>query len=383
MGVFRRPDSPYWWLWLELKPGHPRERTAILVGTTASGRQDSKRKAEAVYRQRMDALAAGIHDLPGPREAITFADYAAIYARDVVAHHKGAIREREILVVLKAAFEGKLLGAIDKARVQQWMAERRKTVSARTVNRELDVLKSMLRDAVPRYLSASPIVGLKRLPHTPPARRILSPDDEAKLLEAATDPQDRALLILGLDTLIRLSDLLGLRRADRRGVWLTVRDPKGGQPYEVPLSPRAQAALDAIPGAEPYYFAKFRTATKPRDWRGSVRQRLEYLCKKAGVTYGRKQGGITFHWATRRTGATRLLIAKGQPIPVVQRLGDWKHPDVLLAIYAEAQREDLLKAVGASGSEAGATVTGRRRKVAKNGGRAKPRTARSRPKLSK
>jgi hypothetical protein len=40
----------------------------------------------------------------------------------------------------------------------------RRTVSARTVTREVDLLKVMLRDAAPRYLTASPIVGLKRLP---------------------------------------------------------------------------------------------------------------------------------------------------------------------------------------------------------------------------
>ena len=127
-----------------------------------------------------------------------------------------------------------------------------------------------------------------------------------------------------------------------------MRDPKGGDPHEVALSPRAVLALEAIPEIGPYYFTKFRRAGLQRDWRSTVSQRLERLCKRAGVPYDRNAGGITFHWSTRRTGATRMLIANGVPLPVVQRQGNWKTPDVLLATYIEVQRDDLLTAVGFS-----------------------------------
>jgi hypothetical protein len=64
------------------------------------------------------------------------------------------------------------------------------------------------------------------------------------------------------------------------------------------------------------------------------------------VPFGQLVGGITFHGATRKTGATRLLVDRKQPLPVVQTLGNWSTPDVLLGIYTEAQRHDLLAAVG-------------------------------------
>jgi integrase len=57
---------------------------------------------------------------------------------------------------------------------------------------------------------------------------------------------------------------------------------------------------------------------------------------------------VTFHGATRKTGATRLLVEKKEDLATVQRLGGWKNPEMLLRIYAEASREDLLKAVGQS-----------------------------------
>lgn len=342
MGVFSRADSPYWWLWLETT--HQKEKTDIKIGTTAHHRHDSKKLAEDRYHQRMNELAARLYKLPSAVPAIRFDAYATHY-ETVIALRRGARRERELLKSLVASLGPVLLSSLDADRVRSYMHARRKTVAAVTVNREVDLLKSMLRDAVPKYLSVSPIVGLKRLPVITPKRRLLLPAEERQLLKVG-DAQDRALLILGIDTLLRLGDLLDLERSDRTGQWLYVRDPKSGQPYEVALSPRAMHALDKLGKDGRYYFPKFRKAENPRDWTSSVRQRLEWLCEQVDIPYGKAKGGITFHWATRRTGATRMLVTKAIPLPVVQRQGNWKNPDVLLQIYAQADRQDLLRAVG-------------------------------------
>lgn len=355
MGVYRRPDSHWWWLWLETAPpGQQKEKTAIRVGTTVTQRHDSKHRAEQVYHQRMQELAVRVHRLPLPRPVIRFADYAAHYQTQVIAHHKGHVREVELLAHLVAFFGDELLAAIDHDRVRAYMTARRstaigrtraRTVSANTVNREVDLLKAMLRDAVPKYLDASPVMGMKRLTIVKTRRRLLQAAEETRLLAVATDPQDYALIVLGLDTLVRLGDLLDLRRDDRDGLWLTIRDPKMNEPYEVPLSARAATALDAISHDRPFYFEKFRRAQNPRDWRGSVRQRLEQLCAIATPPVPFGPGGITFH-GTRKTGATRLLVEKALPVAVVQKIGNWRTPDVLLGIYTEVQRGDLLAAVG-------------------------------------
>lgn len=349
MGVYRRLDSPYWWLRLESAPkGRQRFPTKILIGDRTQ-ESASRKIAEKAYFARMGKLALEIEGLPVAKEATTFNTFADWHETHVIATHRGATREREILKGLRKTFGLLDLRVIDKDAVIEWLTARSKVVSVSTANRELDVLKMILRDAVPKYLAASPISGMKRLTGKKPKRRLLSADEETRLLKVATDPQDRALIVTGIDTLMRLGDLLGLRRSDRKGVWLYVAHPKGGDPYEVPLSPRASAALDAIPQDGQFFFSKFRKAENPRDWRGSVRQRLEFLCASAEppIPFGKEQGGITFHWATRRTGATRLLVDKNKPVTVVQQIGNWKTPDVLLEIYAEAQRSDLLDAVGA------------------------------------
>ena len=196
-------------------------------------------------------------------------------------------------------------------------------------------------------LTASPIAGLKRLKPPPVKRRLLLPAEERRLLEACEDVQDRALIILGIDTMIRLGDLLDLERSEHDGHWLYVKHAKSGEAYETALSARAVVVLKEIERTDERITSQFRRALEPRDWLGSVRQRFEYLCQKAGLKYGRKHGGLTFHWATRRTGATRYLLEKGAPISAVQKQGNWKHPEMLLRIYAEARQDDQLRMVGA------------------------------------
>jgi hypothetical protein len=346
MGVFTRPDSPVWWLFLETTK--QKERTDIRLGATVAQRKDSQRLARDRYHQRMNELAARLYRLPRAAPAIRFATYAAPYATDVIAHRKGARREREMLAPLLAFFGNDLLTTIDQDRVRMYQTARRTaTVAAVTINREIDLLKGMLRDAVPKYLQASPLTGMKRLRVVPPRRRFVTDAELTQLLAVCEDAQDRAVLLLGRDPLIRLGDILNLQRTDRDGPWIHVRDPKSGRPYDAALSPRCQAALDALTHDSPWLFPKFRKAENPRDWTGSVRQRLEYLCKLAGLPYGRTKHGVTFHWGTRRSGATEQLVHRQVPLSVVQKQGNWKKPDVLLDIYAEARPEDQLRAVGA------------------------------------
>jgi site-specific recombinase XerD len=50
---------------------------------------------------------------------------------------------------------------------------------------------------------------------------------------------------------------------------------------------------------------------------------LQRACKAANVRYGRTAGGITWHTATRATGATRMLRDRTD-LRTVQQVGNWK-----------------------------------------------------------
>lgn len=360
MGVFSRSDSPYWWLYLETTK--QKERTTFKIGETTTQRKDSRRLADDRYHQRMNEIAARLYKLPGAQPAMRFDRYADAYQTNTIARHRGASREREMLRPLRRFLGADLLTSIDQDRARAYFTFRRPTAGARTINRELDLLKSMLRDAVPKYLTGSPLVGMKHFPVIQPKRRLLTPAEERRLLPKL-DVDDRAIFLMGLDTLVRLGDILDLRRDDDRGRTLYIRDPKDprqAQPFAVPVSKRLRLALNAVPKTESaYYFPRRRQADEAN--RGAViRSALRRACKAAKVPYGRAAGGITFHWATRRTGASRM-IQRQVDIKTVQAIGHWKSPDVVLEIYAETTTAAMRQAVEMVGPGYRAVPAGKRK----------------------
>lgn len=345
MGVYKREDSAFWYLWLET--AQRRVKTAIPVGFTALEKKASRLVALDAYHAEMLALGKAKHGLHVDKPGITFTKFADWYDTHIAAHHRGVIREREILTQLKKVFGATPLAGITKTDVLEWRTARAAATSASTSNRELDVLKHLFAAAVPRYLTESPILKLKRLRPAKQETRVLTPKEEARLL-AVLAPADKALILCAIDTLMRLSDVVNLRRDQDRGKYLLVVDPKT-EPYKVPVSARLREALADVPQAGPYYFPQRRKALRPRDYRSSVRKMLQYACEKASpqIPYGRKSGGITFH-ALRHTGTTRMVEA-GVSLRIVQEIGGWKSLRQLER-YAHPTEEAKRAAVATIGS---------------------------------
>jgi len=318
MGVFSRPDSPYWWLWIE--GTKQREKTRFLIGQTTAEKKASLAEAEALYHQRMLDVGREAHGLvPARRPTILFSAYAQWYETHVAEHHRGKRREKQIIWTLIAAFGNRDLATITKDAVLTWRSERARATSPSTSNRELAVLKRMLTLAVPKYLEASPLAKLPMLRAPRRDGAVLSREQETALLKEL-QPADQALVICALDTLMRLSDVVNLRREQDRGTYLLVTDPKV-KPYKVPISSRLRAALDGLPKGDPYYFAH-RRHKRIDTTHSIIRNMLTRACTRAGIPAQRANGGITFH-SFRHTGATRMLEA-GVPLRVIQEIGGWR-----------------------------------------------------------
>jgi hypothetical protein len=52
MGVFTRPDSPFYWCWLE-GAARPRVNTKIPIGSTPAARKEMRTLAQQVYHALM------------------------------------------------------------------------------------------------------------------------------------------------------------------------------------------------------------------------------------------------------------------------------------------------------------------------------------------
>jgi hypothetical protein len=214
--------------------------------TTETADKHKARDIEARERARILEGKHGIRRQPD----ITFKAFAETYLRDHADLHKrSADRDREILKVLNRAFGSLLLHELTSHRIEQFKRERlagkwkargqtsaAKPLKPATVNRELDTLKSILSKAVEwRKLLESPARGVKRLKVENRRTRILTPDEQRRLLEAAPRKM-RALIAMALITGARVGELLGLRWEHVTKDAMLFLETKNGRPRRIPLS---------------------------------------------------------------------------------------------------------------------------------------------------
>lgn len=333
MGIYRRKDSPFWWMSIERAGQRPvQESTGVRSDSRdAKLARDQKETAMDVYRARCGDLARMRHKLPRAK-TIPFSKQADWYELHVLPHHRGAARERFALTHLRTAFGDDDLLTITLDRAKEYATARLamqagrtsgRTVTASTVNRELAVLRAILASAIPKHLLESPLKDLKPLRAAPRPKRTLTVAEEQRLL-AQLEPADRAFYLVAVDSLMRLSNVLDLKRSEDKGAYFELLDSKTG-PYRAMVSARARAALDALPVDGEYYFAHRRKAKNPRDFGASIRGMLRRACARCSppIPFGRASLGITFHTATRATGATRMLQA-GVDLRTLQAVGNWR-----------------------------------------------------------
>jgi hypothetical protein len=345
MGVYARQDSPYWWIAIS-RPGQRQhvENTRIpRVGATDKQTTQLRQDAEEAYLARAADLARARYDLPVDKPIITLAAYLPWYRTHRTARKDGAEQEEFRLAQLEREFGARPLHELTPEVVDAFRTRRLAKVKASTVNRDVTVLRAILSSAVPKYLDASPLDGLEDLDEDNFEGRPLTADEEPRLL-AALKPADRAMLLMGLDTLMRLSDILDFEWARVRVGYGVIPDPKSGELLAVPFSRRLQRALAALPRTGRYLFPERRRGTAQQR-RSRIRKMLDWACHKARIPYGRARQGITWHTATRHTGATRLSEA-GHNTIVIQGIGGWKSPAMVkryshLSAAARAAVEDI------------------------------------------
>lgn len=321
MGIYQR-DSPFWWLLLERPRQRPlRESTGIPIdGGSPEGSKATRELAQKAYATRMSDIARLRFKLPNTQQGRTFKAHREWYALHVTTRKRAIRSETSMLLTLGRYFDARDLRDIDQRLVREWRTWRLKSVSDSTVSREEALLKNMMTTAVPAYLDANPLFGLARLRVPDTDTRILTPEEETALLKALTVPEDRALVLCALDTLLRLSNVKALTRRQDHGTHL-FSDTKT-HAIRIPVSTRLRAALDDLPMSGPYYFPSYAKRSPNR-----VGAMFVAACERADIRTGREDGGVSFH-CLRHTGASRMLAAHVD-VKTVMRIGGWKSLTVL------------------------------------------------------
>jgi integrase len=352
MGVYARPDSPFWWFWLDGTT--QRVNTKIKrVAATPEQTKDNRRLAEAAYHASMGDLARDRFALPTPGPARTFDAQAAWYEAHHTVHHRGAVQERRKLARLRASLGSCALETLTPTIWQEYVTERTKEGAAvNTIGRELAIAKAILNTAVGSYLAWSPLAGVKRKTSKVKPKRTVTAKEDAKLRRALKriDPELHDLYVVGLGTLLRRENLIYLRRGSHRGDRLVV-DTKTG-PHSIPLTgptPLQRQAAAVLTRRMPktadgFFFPKWRARFDEYEDVGHPSVLFLKKVRRAAATvplpWGLKADGIVWHTATRASGATRLLRDYAIDIRTVQVMGGWSSLDQMAA-YLGVDKEAL------------------------------------------
>ncbi len=232
-----------------------------------------------------------------------------------------------------------MLSDIGQLSVEGYKRQRVEHVAPATVNREIALLKHMynLAEAWGLFHGRNPVRGVRLLPENNLKLRILSEEEETKLLPLC--PQYlRDMVLFALHTGLRSGDIFRLQWEDinTRENQLKIIVRKTQQELELPLSDEGVAILEKWRTVRccPYVFFNQLTGDRFHDLKASLNKAI----KDAGLS------GITWH-TFRHTFATRL-IAQGTDIVTVKEL--LGHAEIKTTMrYAHTSREAKRGAVKA------------------------------------
>lgn len=334
MGIFRKRGRYYIDFYADGK------RVRECVGPV------SRRVAADALSVRKAEVAQGRYRLRARRRSPLFADFARDYLDFSRAHKapRTAESDQTRLLHLVPFFGRYRLDEITRFLVDKYACERRrspsrrgKPVSPATVNRELGVLKHMFNKAIEwGRAEHNPVRGLRKLKEDPPRQRVLSFEDEERLLRACA-PHVRMAALLATNAGLRLGEVMALRRQDidLEGGILRVEHGKGIRRREVEINSRLRRELAhylELSGRSDFLFYNERTGRPILDPKTAFRAAV----RRSGI------GPCRFH-DLRHTFATRLVSAGADLVTVKDLLG---HATIEMTLrYSHPGRSERRRAV--------------------------------------
>jgi integrase len=341
MSVYRPKNSPHWHFDFVIKGTR-------FYGSTGTA---SRRAAEAVEAKLRTEAAEGVVR----RKPVLTLDRAAAKYWDEVAKHQASAKttEYQLANLCSGLGTGTLLQDLSGQALVTYVSKRRAKVSDASVNREVELLRRVMKRAEKVWaVDVAQIVWKDvLLPESAGRVRELSAAEEAALFDHLRADM-HAMVRFSLATGVRLSNAIRLTWPqvdfDAGVIRLVVKSRMpGGQVHYVPLVPQLVALLSAERGRHPVYVFTYEV----RKGRGGRKRSTFHPYTQTGwrKSWGQalKAAGIDdFRWHDlRHTAATRTLRAS-QNLKVVQSL--LGHKDIATtARYAHAMLADVAAAMDA------------------------------------
>lgn len=286
----------------------------------------TKAEAEAWASQTEAEILSGKR---GQVKAVTFGKLLQRYAEEESPKHKGEVWEQNLIKRLSALpIYSVKLSDLTPDDFGKWRNSRLKKVAESTVRREWILLSSAINIAMKewKWLSVSPLIGVKR-PKDAPARTRLFSDEEIELLTYAlgVDGAPKTItervgysMLFALETGMRSGEIVGMNWSDIKGRVATVQDGKTASARrEVPLTTEAMRLLELMPKNGDSCFG-ITDGQRDSNFRKAI--------KKAGIT------GLHFH-DSRANACTKL--AKQVDILSLARIIGHKNINQLQVYYRD------------------------------------------------
>jgi integrase len=340
-GIYKRKDSPYWWI--------------EYTGPDGQRRQESTKttlKTEADYllaKRRKEAMEGVI--LPLKKRDISFKEFAVIYlewAKNQRSYQTKVDRTRLLL----REFAKFNLGDFTVEALERYMsrrsAEGRKPA---TINRAIATLKHMLTKAVEwNKVDEEKVKKAKKvrlLKENNTRTRFIGKDECQRLIDSCA-PYLKPIVQTALYTGMRKQELLGLTwdRSDLTHGYIELDNTKNGEKRHIPISSALRPILEELAAANMDGCRHVFHDKEGRRYQ-DVKRGFPGACKRAGIT------DFTFH-DLRHTFASHLVMA-GVDLTTISKLLGHKSLTMTLR-YAHLAPEHLSNAVELLGEKLGEKV---------------------------
>jgi len=321
MSLYRRKDSPFWWVKLPPIRGESKPLQQS-TGTT------DKRQAQQVHDQL--AAARWEQDRLGVKPRHTWEEAVVRWLLETKhkATHEG---DKAKLRWLDPYLGGKQLDDIDRTLIDRIKFARERDVAPGTVNRYLALMRAILRRACDEWEWIERVPKFKLFKEAEGRVRSLTQAEFERLLQQL--PEHLAdMATFAVATGLRQGNVMELEwqfvDLERHHAWIPGSKHKNGKPHSAPLNEMALAVIRKQVGRHPTRVFTFRGhpigQVNTKAWKSAL--------QRAGIQ--------DFRWHDLRHTFATWHRQAGTPTHELQRLGGWK-TGAMVERYAHVAPEAL------------------------------------------
>jgi integrase len=334
MSLFKRKDSPNWWVKLTPRSGSPIQRSTGTTDKVAAQEYHDKLKASLWDQERL-----GIKPKRTWREAV-------VRWLEETSEKTTHGEDKKKLAWLHAFLGDLMLDEVTLDVIDRIRSARLKEGSKGTCNRYLALVRAILLRARDEWEWVEKVPKVRLFKESNSRERSLTVEQAKRLLDELPEYQ-REIVLFSLATGLRRSNVFRLEwrqvNLESRHAWIDGWQSKNRRPISVPLNDAALAVIQRQVGKHPERVFTFRgkplNSVSWRSWNAAL--------KRADI--------FDFRWHDlRHTWATWQRQA-GTPTHELQKLGGWR-TSAMVERYAHLAPDHLAIAASRLDSVLAATI---------------------------